>query len=57
MPNYCLSYQLDFAVVLFKQKYKSESERESAEEKNRKKWARLALESSQKKAMRMARGK
>lgn len=55
MPNYCLNYQLDFAVSLFKDAFKKSKELQ--EKDNSKKWASMALESSQKKAMRMARGK
>ena len=55
MPNYCLSCQLDFAVSLFKDAYKKSKEYQKVD--NAKKWAVMSLESSQKKAMRMARGK
>ena len=55
MPNYCLSYQLDFAVSLFKDAFKKSKEISKVD--NSKKWAVMSLESSQKKAMKMARGK
>lgn len=55
MPNYCLSCQLDFAVSLFKDAFKKSKELQRKD--NAKKWAVMSLESSQKKAMRMARGK
>lgn len=47
MPNYCLSYQLDFAVSLFKQQFA----RVTATEKDTlaRKWAKMSLESAQKK--------
>ena len=55
MPNYCLSYQLDFAVSLFKDAFKKSKEISKID--NSKKWAVMSLESAQKKAMKMARGK
>jgi len=49
MPNYCLSCQLDFAVSLFKQRFA----KVAATEKDTlaRKWARMSLESSQKKGI------
>lgn len=47
MPNYCLNYQLDFAVSLFKQQYAKV--KEISREDTQKKWVRMSLESSAKK--------
>lgn len=52
MPNYSLSYQLDFAVSLFKDAYKKSKQYTSNTEKNRKKWAAMSLQSSNRKSKR-----
>lgn len=49
MPNYCLSYQLDFAVSLFKQRFAKVTATEK--ETLARKWARMSLESAQKKGV------
>lgn len=47
MPNYCLRYQLDFAVSLFKQQFSKVTATEK--ETLTRKWARMSLVSAQKK--------
>lgn len=48
MPNYSLSYQLDFAVSLFKDAFKKSKEYTSKVEVNKKKWVAMSLTSSNK---------
>lgn len=49
MPNYCLNCQLDFAVSLFKQQFAKVTATEK--ETLARKWARMSLESAQKKGV------
>ena len=55
MPNYSLKVQLDLACEQLRRAIIADKVRPS-EDDIKKKWAEMALESTQKKAMKLARG-